>query len=111
MTQSPEELEIIRGVIDQAIEVIAPLVAVVLVSGFVFLGPVGRAIAEVIRRRLGGGAKRDLEQSLDTGEVAARLDDISHQIGEIADRQDFAERLLVRGAPGRGLPGAEGGVG
>jgi len=106
--QTPEEVEIVRYVTQLLAEVVAPLLGGLLVAGFIFLGPIGRAIGEVIRRRLGGGSRRELEQGEDSAEIVARLDDISRQIGEIAERQDFAERLLARAAPDRGLPGAGG---
>lgn len=108
MQNTPEDVELIRLITKLLAEVVAPIVAGILLGGFVFLGPIGRAIGEVIRRRLGGGARRDLEQAEDSAEISARLDDISRQIGEVVERQEFAERLLSRARQERGLPGAGG---
>ena len=67
----------------------------VLMTGMLLLGPVGRAIGDVIRNRLGGGSKASLTpDQLD--ELHARFDAIQHQLGEIAERQDFTERLLAQ---------------
>jgi len=109
--QTPEEIELVRYISRLLAQEVAPLVALLLMSGFVFLGPVGRAIGEVIRRRLGGASRRELELGSDSAEIVARLDDVSRQLGEIADRQDFAERLLSQTRQERGLPGAGGGAG
>ena len=81
------------------------------ITGMVVLGPVGRAVGRVLMRVFGA----DKEQ-LPAGEVARlqslvedqadRLEAQQRQIAELAERQDFTERLLgqVRGQ-GR-LPGA-----
>jgi hypothetical protein len=90
------------------ITTLAPLVTGLVVSGFILLGPVGRAIGEVIRRRLGGAPPPGIEPSRESAEIIARLEEISGHVGEIASRQDFAERLLVGAAPGGSLPGAAG---
>jgi len=67
-------------------------------AGAVLLGPIGRALAERIRGRLP-------ERVLDTGEVDALREELAglrQQVGELAERQDFAERLLGQ-ARERGL--------
>ena len=54
--------------------------------------PVGRAIAERLR-----GKSR--ERSLDSGEVDAIRDElyaVRRQVEELAERQDFAERMLAQ---------------
>ncbi len=69
---------------------------------FVLRGPFGRALAE----RLSGRAGRDdaeLEQL--RGEVA----ELRHELGDVQERLDFAERLLAR-QQDRALPGAPGGA-
>jgi hypothetical protein len=69
----------------------------VLVTGMFLLGPVGRAIGEVIRHWLGGGRKADAAlPSAEIDELHSRLDQVQHQLAELAERQDFAERLLAR---------------
>jgi hypothetical protein len=63
-----------------------------IIVGFVALGPIGRAIAERLRGKAHAPA-------LDTGEVAALRDEVAgvrQQVAELAERQDFAERLLAQ---------------
>ena len=63
-----------------------------ILGGVVALGPIGRAVAERLR-----GKRR--EPALDTGEVEALHDELSairRQVDELAERQDFTERLLAR---------------
>ena len=66
----------------------------VLMTGFLLMGPVGRAIADVIRTRLGGAKATLTPDQLD--DLHARFDAIQQQLGEIAERQDFTERLLAQ---------------
>ena len=69
----------------------------VLVTGMFLLGPVGRAIGEVIRHWLGGGRKAAGElPSAELDELHGRLDQVQRQLAELAERQDFAERMLAR---------------
>ncbi len=59
--------------------------------GVVF-SPVGRALAERLR-----GRPRD--PGLDTGEIEALRDELAaihRQVDELAERQDFTERLLAQ---------------
>lgn len=75
------------------------LVAATVMVGIVFLGPVGRAIADGIRHLLGarkGAESAELEPLRE--EVAA----LQHRVAELEERQDFAERLLAQ-ARERGL--------
>ncbi|MGA2383719.1 MAG: hypothetical protein ABSG61_09835 [Gemmatimonadales bacterium] len=74
-------------------EQLAPVIvslALFAVLGAVVLGPIGRAFAERLR-----GKGR--EPALDSAEVEALRDELSivrQQLGELAERQDFTERLL-----------------
>ncbi len=64
----------------------------------VAFSPLGRALAERIRGRPRGPA-------LDTGEVEALHDELAairRQVDELAERQDFTERMLAQ-ARERGL--------
>jgi hypothetical protein len=88
------------------------MVTGVVITGFVVLGPVGRAVGKVIMRIF--GADRELPAA-ELQDIRALLEDQSgrmemmqRQLGELAERQDFAERLLAqqRGQPR--LPGAGG---
>ncbi len=83
------------------------------ITGMVVLGPVGRAMGRVLLRIFGA----DKEPALPAAEVAQlralledqadRLESQQRQITELAERQDFAERLLAQ-ARERGLPAAGG---
>jgi hypothetical protein len=104
----------------QVVDAIMPLVgvaAVVIVAGLTVLGPVGRAIGRVIMYRLGGERDRALPAA-EIGEVRAmleeqggRLESVQRQVAELAERQDFAERLLAQVRARPGLPGAGQAVG
>jgi len=72
------------------------ILGMVFMTGMFLLGPVGRAIGDAIRNRLGGGARQASIPGDQLDELHARLDTITQQLGEIAERQDFAERLLAQ---------------
>jgi hypothetical protein len=68
------------------------LLAVVAILGVVVLGPIGRAFAERLRGR-------NREAALDSAEVEAMRDELHglrQQVAELAERQDFTERLLAQ---------------
>jgi len=72
------------------------IVAIVMVFGCGMLGivafsPIGRAIAERLRGR---SAQALPSEELD--DVRAHLQSLSEQVSELAERQDFAERLLAQ---------------
>jgi hypothetical protein len=105
------------GEIVAAIMPLVGMIATLTVTGFVVLGPVGRAVGRVILYRLGG----EKERALPAGEVRElrglleeqgdRLEAVQRQVAELAERQDFSERLLAQ-ARGQGrLPGAGAGSG
>jgi len=75
-------------------------VTLVTMVGMVALGPIGRAVADRLRGRGAAGAIGGMQDQLD--DVIAKLDDLQRQVGEIGERQDFAERLLAQ-ARERGL--------
>jgi len=91
-------------IIGQIVPIIGMLTGVV-ITGFVVLGPIGRAIGDVIRH-LFGAHKRDAATlaSGDMDELVGKLDTIQHQLGELAERQDFAERVLAQNRKDRVLP-------
>ena len=82
-------------------EQLAPVIvslALFVFLGVVVLGPIGRAFAERLR-----GKSR--EPALDSAEVEALRDELTsmrQQVAELAERQDFTERLLAQ-ARERGL--------
>ena len=62
------------------------------VVGAVVLGPIGRAFAERLRHK-------GIEPGADPAEVDALRDELTglrQQVAELAERQDFTERLLAR---------------
>jgi len=81
---------------------VVPIIAAVVVIGvvavalrWIFRTPVGEAIAERIRRR---AQRRWGAESEDPERVAALEAQVSHlqgQIAELAERIDFAERMLA----------------
>ncbi|MEO8636394.1 MAG: hypothetical protein ABI587_14060 [Gemmatimonadales bacterium] len=75
------------------IENIATIVAILMILGFVALGPVGRAIA---RRIEGKPAEADVVDEL--RERLAELERTQSQTAELAERLDFAERMLAQRA-------------
>ncbi|MGA2383722.1 MAG: hypothetical protein ABSG61_09850 [Gemmatimonadales bacterium] len=85
------------------------------ITGFVVLGPVGRAVGRVIMRIFGA------DRELPTGELqdirglledqSGRMEAVQRQLAELAERQDFAERLLAQGRKEPQLPGAGGATG
>jgi hypothetical protein len=93
-------------IIQQIVPIFGMLTGVV-ISGFVVLGPVGRAIGDVIRHLFGAG-KRDQAAlgSGDMDEIMGKLDSIQHHLGEVAERQDFSERMLAQVRKER-LPGSD----
>ena len=89
------------------------MVTGIVITGFVVLGPVGRAVGKVIMRIFGADRElpaaelQDIRALLE--EQNGRLGAVQQQLGELAERQDFAERLLAQQqrSPQR-LPGAGG---
>ena len=86
--------------LNYVVQQVMPLV--VLVVGFVgarwlFRSPVGEAIAERIRMRTGGRGGGSVGGD-DPRRVAALEEQVAHlqgQVSELAERLDFAERLLA----------------
>ena len=77
---------------------LAGALGVVAVFAIIVAGPIGRAFAERLRRT---GA----EPAIDAGELRALRDEVAgmrQQLSELAERQDFTERLLAQ-AKERGL--------
>lgn len=91
-------------IIGQMVPVFGMLTGVV-ISGFVVLGPVGRAIGDVIRHVFGAG-KRDAPvlAAGDLDEIVGRLETIQQQLGELHERQDFAERIMAQQRKDKALP-------
>jgi len=101
----------------QAIIPLAGMVMVLTATGFVVLGPVGRAIGRVLMYRLGGEKERALPAA-DVQELrglleehGGRLEAVQRQVSDLAERQDFAERMLAQARNQSRLPGAENAAG
>jgi hypothetical protein len=84
------------------------------ITGFVVLGPVGRAVGRVLLHlfgaerpaALGAGEAGQLRALVE--EQADRLAAQQRQLEELAERQDFTERLLAQARSQGRLPGAGG---
>jgi len=83
------------------------LVAVVMVFGTGMVGivafsPIGRAISNAIQKKSGVMLPPEVQDQMD--EQAERLEALARQVGELAERQDFAERLLAQAREKGALP-------
>src|SRR2546428_13113011 len=83
--------------------VVALLIPIVAVSGFfawmIALSPVGKAFAERLRGGTGpsGGAAA-------TDAVLQELEQLRHEVAELAERGDFTERFPAKQPDGEGPP-------
>jgi hypothetical protein len=66
---------------------------------FILRGPLGKALAD----RIGGRAP----DAREVQELRGEVDELRHQLGEVQERLDFAERLLAKQRE-RALPGPKG---
>jgi hypothetical protein len=96
-------------------DVIVPvfgMITGIVITGFVIIGPPGRAVGSLITYWLGGGRKRqEAVGAPEIDELHDRLDAMQRQLAEIVERQEFTERLLAKSRQERGLPGAGGAEG
>jgi hypothetical protein len=90
------------------------ILAIVLIfgGGAVFLlaiSPIGRAIADRIRRGAGAGAAEDVVRRLHETQQAILddLDGVRQELGEVQERLDFTERLLAQQREAGRLPVGE----
>ena len=70
------------------------------ITALVTLGPVGRAVAERLRGKGASGALAEIEERFD--DQAQQINAVQRQLSDLAERQDFSERLLAQ-ARDRGL--------
>ena len=93
-------------------EVVVPIYGMItgiVITGFVIIGPPGRAVGALITYWLGGGRKRqDAVAAPELDELHERLDAVQQQLAEVVEREEFTERLLAKVRQERGLPGAGG---
>jgi hypothetical protein len=103
MGPSPQEL----------VPIVVPIFGMItgiVITGLVVIGPIGRAIGRVLLHLFGV----ERQGSLPAGDVAQlralleeqadRLESQQRQIAELAERQDFTERLLAQAREKRALP-------
>ncbi len=101
------------GEIAQITDAVIPLFGMltgIAITGFVALGPVGRAIGRVILKVFGA----DRDHALPAGDLrelrdlmveqGGRLEAMQQQLAELAERQDFTERLLAQAREKKVLP-------
>jgi len=62
-----------------------------LAAVFVLRGPFGRALAERI-----AGRSPTATEDREIQELRGEVEDLRHQLGEVQERLDFAERMLAR---------------
>jgi hypothetical protein len=82
------------------------LLLALIVGGFVLMYPLTKRLGKLIELRL---EERKLEPRgmLEVEEVErlrGAVEALQHEVAALAERQDFAERLLDRGAGGSGTP-------
>ena len=88
-----------KQIADIVIPIFGMLTGIV-ITGFVVLGPVGRAVGRVIMRIFGAdrelpaGDLQDIRALLE--DQSGRMEAVQRQLGELAEWQDFAERLLAK---------------
>ncbi len=82
---------------------IALLIPIVATAGFfawmISLSPVGKAFAERIR-----GRPQEAPPLQNQEEILQSLDDLRHQVAELAERVDFTERMLAKRPEATQLP-------
>jgi hypothetical protein len=93
------------GEIANAIIPIFGMLTGLIITGLIVIGPIGRAIGDVIRHLLGGGHKEAAVASGDLDELRDRVEAVSRQLAELAERQDFSERMLAQVRKDRALTG------
>lgn len=78
------------------------------ITGFVAFSPIGRAIGTtILRKGAAQGIPPEVSEQVDA--LAERIEGIQRQVAELAERQDFAERLLAKGREPGVLPAPKAG--
>jgi hypothetical protein len=91
--------EIVFGGGPSTEQLLVALGGAAVIIGLIVLGPVGRAIADGLRHLFG------VHRGADAAALAGLQEEVAalrHQVAELEERQDFAERLLAQ-ARERGL--------
>lgn len=64
------------------------------IVALITFGPIGRAIAASIHRRGVGNPGAEVLDQVDT--LENRIEGLQQQVSELAERQDFTERLVAK---------------
>jgi hypothetical protein len=75
------------------------------IVAFIAFSSIGRAISARILHKGAAGAPPELSEQLD--DLTERVEAIQRQVAELAERQDFSERLLAK-VREKGLPAGGG---
>ncbi len=70
------------------------LVVLVMIGGFILLYPLSRQLAQLVHRRLEKGESGDQDARI--ASLARAVESLGEQVGRLAERQEFTERLLER---------------
>lgn len=76
-----------------------------IITGLIVIGPIGKSIGDVVRHLTGADRKDAAVGAGEMEEVRERLEQISRQLAEVAERQDFSERMLAQVRKDRALAG------
>jgi hypothetical protein len=98
MMQDPREIA-------NAVIPIFGMLTGLIITGLVVIGPIGKSIGDVVRHLTGADRKDAAVGSGDMDELRERFEAISHQVAELAERQDFTERMLAQVRKDRALAG------
>ncbi len=71
------------------------------ITGMVAFSPIGRAIGTRLLKKGALDPSPEIREAVD--ELADRVEGLQQQVAELAERQDFAERLLAK-VKEKGLP-------
>ena len=69
------------------------------VAAFMFFGGtfwVLRPIASAVAKRIGGEHRPPPDDAGERQQILSELQELRHEVGELAERVDFTERLLAR---------------
>jgi TolA-binding protein len=75
------------------------IVTIILASAiglrWLFRSPVGEAIAQRIRGSMHPGKRVEADRERPPAQIEERISQLQEQVGELAERLDFAERMLA----------------
>jgi hypothetical protein len=89
-----QHLPVIMTGDDIAKIVIASLLGLSVIVWIIARGPIGMAIGAAIRRMAGVEQHATLPGELEA--LRSEMEQLRHQLGEMAERQDFTERIIAQ---------------